>query len=389
MSQKEPEKNISIDDIRDEIERRAGQSEPLSSLPEQDTRVEASFNAEKDFESILEDSKIHIEQEFSNSTAVLVALTALGKINVFTGGNLSIIGGKPKSGKTTLAAMLIAAAHKTFGSFTGHLGPTRNGIVFLDFEMGAKRTQDMAKLVCKLLGVDRLPENIHFYSLRRYDTATRMIILELIAHRRPETAIIFADGIRDLLHSINDEFEVSNLMTKLLDLLEATSIHFCSILHFNKNDRNPRGTIGTEVSNKCELLISVDKKAEHGEAIHVVKSELSRELEFTSFAFRRVNDTVEIVEDWAPSTKKQGVSVGNIPNEKHQAILAEVFHKTSEYTYGDLVKAVQQAAAKVLGGGGIGILKCKALVTTYYDQKLFSTRKEAQKTMYSLNESAD
>jgi len=389
MSKKEPEKNISIDDIRNEIERRTSQTEPLESLQDQPTRAEASFNAEKDFESILEDSKIHIEQEFSNATAVLVALTALGKINVFTGGNLSIIGGKPKSGKTTLAAMLIAAAHKTFGSFTGHLEPTRNGIVFLDFEMGAKRTQDLAKLVCKLLGVDHLPENIHFYSLRRYDTATRMVLLELIAHRRPETAIIFADGIRDLLHSINDEFEVSNLMTKLLGLLEATSIHFCSILHFNKNDRNPRGTIGTEVSNKCELLISVDKKVDNGETIHIVKADLSRELEFAAFAFRRVNDTIEIVEDWAPSTKKQGVSVESIPNEKHQAILAEVFHKNSEYAYGDLVKAVQQATAKVLGGGAFGIAKCKVLVTNYYDQKLFSTRKEGQKTMYSLNASGN
>jgi hypothetical protein len=385
MSKKEhPENNISIEDIRNEIERRGGQvGGDLDNINSSSQAKSQSANQESDFASILEKSKVQIDQEISHAKVVVNALTPLGKVNVFTSANLSVIGGKPKSGKTTLVAMLIVAAYQNYGNLTGQMTKARNGIVFLDFEMGAKRTQALAKLVCRLLNVEHLPASIEFFSLRKHDITTRMIILEFIANRRPETALIFADGIRDLLYSINDEYEVAKLMMKLLNLLETTNIHLCSVLHFNKNDRNPRGTIGTELSNKCELLMSVEKKVASGETLHVVNADLSRDQEFTSFAFRRVNDTVELIEDWTPAKKKQSTAIENLPKEKHEAILAEVFHSRNEYSYADLVKAVQEATTKLKVP--IGQVKCKHLITNYFDQGLFKTRKQGPTTLYRLS----
>lgn len=386
MSEKIPEKNLSLDDIRSEIEKLSAQSHKTDPASSQDKITEDKgkhiANESNNFDEVLGESKIFVEQDFQEAKAILVSLVGLGLLNILTPANLSVVSGKPKSGKTSVLAILIVAVYKSFGTFKGNLPDGKQGIIFLDFEMGSRRTQSLAILVCRLLGVETLPRNIQFFSLRKFDTTTRLSILEYISFQWKDTAVIFCDGVRDLVHSINDEYEVSKLMEKLLRIIEQTNLHLCSVLHQNKGDRNLRGTLGTELANKSELVFGIEKKVADGETTFTVKPDYSRELEFTAFAFRRTEDSIEIIQDWKPSTKKPALALESISVDTNKAILAQVFSQQTEYAYAEIVDAVQAAASQHLGAIGKG--KAKELVSIYFDQKFFSTRKDGPKTMYRL-----
>jgi len=393
-SYKTPVGNISAEEIRSEIENlkenkpqdpdSKQQTKPRPEPKSEQTSTTTAKNAcdETPFEEMLEDAEIFVEEDFAQAEAILVCATALGLLSLLTPGNLSLIAGKPKSGKTTLLAILIAATYKKFGNLNGQLNAERNKIIYIDCESGSRRTQNLAKLVCRLLNVDTLPTNIRFYSLRKYDCATRLNIIEFLAYQHRDIAALYLDGYRDLIMSINDFFEVGKLMERLLRMIETTNVHLSGVLHFNKSDRNTRGVLGSEMNNKAELVIAVDKKIVNGETTFVVKPELSREMEFPAFAFRRVEDSLEMIEEWKSSTKRSGFSLEDMTDDQHNSVLGEVFAQTTEFSYKEIVDVVQSVGTTQFGS--FSEARAKKLVSMYYDQKRLQTRKDGMRTMYRL-----
>ncbi len=75
-------------------------------------------------------------------------------------------------------------------------------------------------------------------------------------------------------------------------------IHIHTILHQNKGDENARGHIGTELNNKAETVLLVEK--DKGDAdISRVSAMHIRAMDFEPFAFR-INDRAlpELVENY-------------------------------------------------------------------------------------------
>ncbi len=62
-------------------------------------------------------------------------------------------------------------------------------------------------------------------------------------------------------------------------------IHIHTVLHQNKGDENARGHIGTELSNKAETVLQVEKD-ENNPDISKVKAAHIRAVDFEPFAFR-------------------------------------------------------------------------------------------------------
>lgn len=83
-------------------------------------------------------------------------------------------------------------------------------------------------------------------------------------------------------------------------------IHLHTILHQNKADDNAHGHIGTELNNKSETVMQVEKdKTDNNicvvEAVHI------RSMDFTPFAFRINDDALpELVSDYKPTESKVG-----------------------------------------------------------------------------------
>lgn len=67
------------------------------------------------------------------------------------------------------------------------------------------------------------------------------------------------DGIRDFVYDINSPSEATKIITMLMQWTDERQIHIHAILHQNKGDENTRGHIGTELNNKAETVLLVEK----------------------------------------------------------------------------------------------------------------------------------
>ncbi|MCF0201560.1 MAG: hypothetical protein HUK16_09455 [Bacteroidales bacterium] len=190
---------------------------------------------------------------------------------IFTRGGLSCISGKAKSCKSFLVAL-----------FAGEILRSGGVVLLIDTEQGEQYVVKSARRVLKLAGLpdNKLNNNFRMMDLRKFSPEERKSYTErAIKFFQPD--IVFIDGIRDLVRSINDEHEATEICTLLLQLTTENNTHICVVLHENKNDNNTRGHIGTEIMNKCETVLSVSKDGERFK----VEPKVCRNKEFSSFYF--------------------------------------------------------------------------------------------------------
>ena len=88
--------------------------------------------------------------------------------------------------------------------------------------------------------------------------------------------------------------------------IEIWQIHLHTILHQNKSDENARGHIGTEINNKAETVIQIEKDKDDSK-ISKVESVHTRSKDFLPFAFY-INDQSlpELLPDYVPTKKSAG-----------------------------------------------------------------------------------
>jgi len=158
-----------------------------------------------------------------------------------------------------------------------------NKVMVFDTEQGAYWAHVAYKRILKALDIDN-PTNLEYYNLQQYAPTERLAIIGAAISGRDDISLVAIDGIRDLISSINDENQATDVTTQILKWCATRQIHVCCILHQNKNDFNARGHIGTELINKAESVISVTK--EKDESVSTVKQEFCRDMDFRPFSFR-------------------------------------------------------------------------------------------------------
>lgn len=100
-----------------------------------------------------------------------------------------------------------------------------------------------------------------------------------------------------MVYDINSPSESTRIISKLMQWTDSRQIHIHTILHQNKGDENARGHIGTELNNKAETVLQVEKDKGNGDISHVSAIHI-RAMDFEPFAFR-INDKAlpELIED--------------------------------------------------------------------------------------------
>ena len=194
--------------------------------------------------------------------------------------------GKAKSGKTTFLSVLMTAAivgkclgieraTKKEGDQTtppcGHpsySGGERLRVLWIDTEQSQQSTQEIIRerIMPMMQEKDNekdvdLSNYLYAFNLRGmgYELRRRMVTVA-VQTVKPDLCII--DGIKDLMTNINDADQATMIMEQLMDLAKAVKCCIVCVLHQNKSesDRNMRGSIGTELTNKafevyqCEFL---------------------------------------------------------------------------------------------------------------------------------------
>jgi hypothetical protein len=278
-----------------------------------------------------------LQQSIINPTDEIIApqicLWVRGKTGdsiIGTLGNFSLFIGKAKSRKTFLVTAALAATTRNGSAlaFLGFLPNDKNTVLYFDTEQGRYHVYKTIKRICSLSGID-VPTNFTGYGLRKYPPAIRLAMIEAAIYNTPHLGFIVIDGIRDLINSINDEAEATMIISHLLRWSEEQNIHIVVVLHQNKNDKNARGHLGTELQNKAETVLSITKDEKNKE-ISIVEAEYCRDKDPDSFAFEIQSDGLpHLVADWEVKTSRAGnpkrVTPDEIPMKTHFSILKEVF----------------------------------------------------------------
>ena len=290
-------------------------------------------------------------------------------ILVGTLGNFSLVKGKAKSKKSFFINMAIASAVGTDILQNKLRSPLKEGynqVLYFDTEQSKYHIIQAVKRICTQTGVQVAP-NLKTYGLRKESPAERLRLVEYAIENTPNLGFVVIDGIRDLITSINDEAESSNMASKLLEWTEVYNIHIIVVLHENPGSDKARGHIGTELTNKAEMVFAVEVDTSEPN-ISYVKAGFCRNKPFEPFAFEITEEGLpHIVHDHViklKSSKKSFDVLALSDSDKFQ-IFEEVFPNGEALTHTALVPQIQTVLyKKYRGNKGKGIGKIKELITS-------------------------
>lgn len=246
-------------------------------------------------------------------------------------GDIIAIKAKSKNGKTYLALVLAASVFGVteFGFDSADSSVT---VIYFDTEQNERNTARLAKRVHTLLGWDEGCNHPQFlvFALRKADTSKRkQVINDMISKHKP--AVVFVDGIADLIDDFNDVGQSTQIINDLMKLSADNDCAICCILHENKRaeDKGMKGHLGTMLLQKSSDVYEIERD---GVQFNVTETDC-RNLPIDGFSFR-------IDENGLPrhaSTKADIKRANDI--EEIQKVLIEVFKDSDGLSYNDLVSA--------------------------------------------------
>jgi len=271
----------------------------------------------------------------------------ISNANIGTLGNILSIIGKAKSRKSFFIAMAIAVScskDSIFNLFKNELPKDKNTILYFDTEQGKYHVQLALKRICKLIGVKE-PRNLKVYGLRSLNPLERAELIEYAIVNTPNLGIVFIDGIKDLITSINDEEQATMIVSKLMKWSEEQNILITTVLHQNKGDNNARGHIGTELNNKAETVLSISKSTDN-EMVSIVAPEMCRNIEPESFAFEIDENGIPYISEYQFDTKPaKRMSKKELFEAYKNEIVLDIFATSTELGigYGQLLDHFKRA----------------------------------------------
>ena len=235
-------------------------------------------------------------------------------------GGFGAISGQRKNGKTFLIAQLMAAIlgcdgnERTKQYLPGLAVPDRTleflghppKVLYVDTEMEKLSSAKVLRRVHWLCGQDtsqpfpgdrfsvlwlkNMPSDdgvaVH---RKRYD-----LIRLAVDAIQPD--VVFVDGLRDLLSSINDEESITKILNDFGSLAEERNLNIWMALHQNPSRKNDddeakmRGWAGTEFGNKVsDTLVSIKSKTANG-VTFTVKQQDARDKDMDDWKFEVTED---------------------------------------------------------------------------------------------------
>jgi archaellum biogenesis ATPase FlaH len=232
-------------------------------------------------------------------------------------GGLAAISGQKKNGKSFVLTQLMAAvlgngSERVQTYMPGLTVPERTieyighlpNVLYIDTEMEKLNTAKVLRRVHWLCGWEMRTPNERFNVLRltnmpkdsdkqayvqRFDMIR--LAIDLI---RPD--VMFVDGLRDLLASINDEESITKTLDYFSGVAEESKMSIWMALHQNPNRKNDedglkmRGWAGTELGNKVsDTLVSIKTKTANG-VTFTVKQQDARDKDIDDWKFEVTDD---------------------------------------------------------------------------------------------------
>ena len=183
-----------------------------------------------------------------------VCVAKIKNTKKFTRKNISGWIGKAKAKKTFAMTMFGSSIISGVDLYNTFYSYNKNKLLWIDTEQSPVDAQKVAIRINKLVGN---AENLILYGLRPLSPKERIDkIQEALDLHKPDVMVI--DGVRDLVWNINDPVESTTVVTMIMKWSYDYDMHIAVVIH-QTNEGKARGHIGTEIENKSETVIKVER----------------------------------------------------------------------------------------------------------------------------------
>jgi len=308
----------------------------------------------KDVESIAEyqhPDEINDSTQISDPVPVIMIRESIFAVK----GDISIVGGLPKAGKTSCSAFMIATSlmkdrPENFDSLEIHTTYCQGEpVIYIDTEQPRSYTNKLRKQVLKLIGSDH-PKNLKILNFRKHDSQTKMTQVLGLMDRYPSTHLWIIDGIADLIKDPNDTREAFGVIEKFM--IKSDELDTAVVLYIHENPGTSgklRGNLGSEAERKCGAAIAIKKIKDRG--IHSIESKLIRGgPDFEPIFFRydkSIGRMISLNSDESNEIKKQTDKVTIKQNARIE--LAKRCLLTGQLSFTDLVAAIMRNIPDIEG----------------------------------------
>jgi len=305
---------------------------------------------------------------------------------IATYNGISVVSGKAKSRKSFLLTLLIAAYLKgEIGMIMTEVPDDKKKVCLFDTEQGEFRTFKAYERIKKISGGD-VSENLEVFEIRTLDFKTRLQLIELAIYDCDGLGLLVIDGGRDLVSSINDEEQATEVVQKLLKWSGELGIHIILVLHENKGNDLLRGHFGTELMNKSELVYSVTKD-QYSPDQSIIEYKASRDIEPEPFALGiDLEGLPYIVDNWTKATQNKTGKPRPIDfsTSEHFEIIRKVFHKQREFTRGEFTDVLKLAWGEK--GNNFGDTISRTYVSFYFERGWVKKTGASNRTKYIIGD---
>ncbi len=199
-------------------------------------------------------------------------LMQIGQAPIAARGNLSVLQGKAKVGKSAVVASILGAAlrgrYQAKGDTLGvdwtaerHTG----AVIHLDTEQSPADWWALVTRAFARSGNKQFLDRLVSIPLVQFGRRERLAILESVIadqiRQRGTVDLVIVDGVADLCISPNDEEESLELVAKLMAICHKYNVAIVCILHENPgtDQGKTRGHLGSELNRKAFANLRIDK----------------------------------------------------------------------------------------------------------------------------------
>lgn len=205
------------------------------------------------------DRKIDLTKEYPEP----IFLLSFNGMKFFTIGDVIVVKGKPKKGKSHLMIAFIVALMS--GEYIGISRLNKvTRILYVDCEMHQNYTALLNRKIHRAVGIDTNQSSNELFVLNlKVDSPIERERLIEDAIRDINPDIVFIDGVKDITRTEpNDQAEGKRIGEELKQWSAKYNCMIAIAIHENKNDNNARGAVGAAVEEICSEVWRIDRNAE-------------------------------------------------------------------------------------------------------------------------------
>lgn len=230
------------------------------------TPQELNEEAEKTFKEFS-----HLKISASNHIVSPTPIITINGCNISTEGNLTVLSGDSKSGKSALCSVVMAGAITPDGNdydgFEGlEIAPNIHSKAVLHFDTEQAKHQHYKSLkygILKRANLEKEPDYFQSYNLRELDIKNYHVVfsklLSACSQKFGGIHCVIVDGGADFIKSVNDEHESNAIVHFFEQAAVKYKTPIIIIIHLNPNSEKQRGHLGSQLQRKAESVLAIKK----------------------------------------------------------------------------------------------------------------------------------